>query len=292
MITGNQDISQASASNRTSTSYQTGTCEGNCQFGWGKMTYANGDIHLGEWRNGIPHGWGQKLKPQLGRLTAGFFIKGQLNYFGAWFQTNQRFGIGAVENGKFTGSGLEYSWDTPDFLTSPPQWEAIMEAEGFTQNGIGLAMTDNYLRLGHFEDGKLKYTGIKILPNGGFALGVFDWGALFTGFEISTEPLTEDGKKVRSYTEEVTRFEDIPVGCVSGNCEDGFGLMITEEGQMTMGFFVAGQLNGFAMYAELDGPWSLGLWDDGAPIDFMFASSQEQLDFRNSYSGDFSELFE
>ncbi len=220
----------------TTTTTKKGTCDGDCQDGWGKYVYDNG-YYSGFWKDGLKHGYGlYKWDASGGK------------YIGQW------------ENDKMTGYGV-YIAKNEDNI--------IGEFVDGTLNGFGITVTGDEWKQGVFKNGTLvtpyKFvdTGNKIGCTAGdceekYGRYAWDGGDSFTGFWKGGNMYMGTYKFANG---------DVYSGYFNrSNQLHNFGRYFYESGGYYGGEWDDGEQQGRGYYHDKDYVQQIGIWDAGKLI--------------------------
>lgn len=197
----------------------TGCISGGCDNGYGVYLYNNGSKYEGNWVNGKFQGKGTFTRSD-----------GSLMYKGEW------------ENDLINGYGV-YLW------TDGNKYEGNWVND--KQNGYGVFLfNDGRKYEGNWKEGKKDGYGIFTLTNGKL-LYKGEWeNDLFNGLGVYID---KNNKKIVGYFK---NDEFIGDTCISGNCEDGYGVYVNDKGKFE-GYFSNellkhGMVNGTMYYINGD----------------------------------------
>lgn len=169
------------------------------------------------------------------------------------------------------------------FCITPVQAQDGGCSAGDCENGYGVLETKNWTYYGSFLDGKKNFWGCQLYSNeqlycgnwsegekhlfgtyyfmdgdNDFFMGLYDRGKqLRTGFYIDASAASGSGAisirmdDIRMKTK--YNAERNGTGCVAGDCENGFGVLVTDFGRVLQGSFANGDPNGWMCITELDG---------------------------------------
>lgn len=130
---------------------------------------------------------------------------------------------------------------------------------GNCENGYGVYIwKSGTIYAGNWVKGKKHYFGVQIWPSGTAFMGIYkDDERQNRGWFFQA-----DGE--RQYLSEKILFKE--QGCVSGNCEAGYGVHISENGSVYAGFWRDGQKNYFGTQ----------LWSRGSGFWGVFKDNERQ----------------
>jgi hypothetical protein len=209
------------------------------------------EVNLTKWTDN-PWAADQRVENQgcvKGNCVDGF---GKWNYEDGFYE-------GFFKNGKRDGYGM-YQWNDQSLLTV--LWANDM-ANGF---GLYSVKHDPNFRhyLGYFKDGKFNGKGRVLREN--VEVGIYKNGALETRMNFNNNNITS--------------------GCTAGDCQNGYGRYIFDNGDQFNGFFVngvqssggytfkaggnysgefnaSGQFHGYGSYVEANNSLHIGYWLNG-----------------------------
>lgn len=254
---------------------------GNCTNGFGKKKYSNGTYEgqfknnfrhgrgVYKWNNGESYegGWVQGKKEGQGTLT---FLNGN-KYIGAFKNGNREGkGIEYDKNGNVTYDG-QWKSDKKTTLISTQQKTSSLTigcVSGNCTNGYGKYRYNNGIYNGFFKNGKRNGHGHFSWNNGDFYFGNWsndlrnDYGSYHwkdgshyvgewknnvrTGYGRKKNPkgtysrgIWQNGKLISAYT--FTKNANTTKGCTYGNCTNGYGQLVYENGEKFTGFFINGK---------------------------------------------------
>jgi hypothetical protein len=209
---------------------------GDCDDGFGTYVWQNGDMYVGFWKNGSKH------------------------YFGMHFWKDGDFWYGLYKDGnRKPGNGL-YAWDdgTSETRTTPVQFSERGCVSGDCKNGWGVYVyQDGDLHAGYWKNGKQHFFGAKFWSSGDFYLGLYKNGDRKTnrqGFYAFNDGRTKIYVDPPKYAEK---------GCVEGNCDDGFGTYIWDNGDYHTGFWKDKKQHYIGLKFWGDNDFFLGIYKDG-----------------------------
>jgi len=223
---------------------QTGCISGNCQNGFGTYFWDADskkpfEKYIGQWKGGKPSGKGTYYWSNGDRYEGEWF-EGKRNGNGMFFSANGTQQKGFWDNDEFVGSSVNegclfgncdngkgiYSWTDNDQYAG--EWK-----EG-KKNGYGIySYNDGSKFIGEFLHGKRNGYGILSWNNGDVYIG--EWfedkqhgiGAYFYADSTYDFGTWQNGK----FTGKIVNA----TGCVSGNCENLFGIFISKQGEKYSG---------------------------------------------------------
>lgn len=269
----------------TGTKYTTAGCiYGDCDNGYGVWVYESGDIYVGNWSGEYRNGEGTYLYAS-GEKYTGSVVNNKRNGFGIYnwvagssYSGNWKDGsqsgygtyiasdgtsqIGTFENGSYIGSSSSYQ------TTSSTQSGCT---KGDCQNGWGIyewtsgtSKGDKYI--GDFKNGYRTGEGVYTWGNGDKYVGSWSdgningYGTQYFANGTKSCGKWENAKLVsQNYSEP---------GCISGDCNNGYGVRVYDSGDIYYGYFSDGIRSGSGEY----------LYSEGDKYDGLFANNK-----RNGY---------
>lgn len=223
--------------------------------GFGVMTFADGTKYTGDFKDGEFDGEGEKVFSN-GIIQKGLFGKGK--YLGKISYYKKPVGTTGCLNGDCeNGYGMHYSQSNNRFF-------------GYFTNGkrdkFGAYFWEDGTRwVGQFSDGLLTGYGTYFFITGEKYVGYFI-DSKRNGWGINYDP--ETGNKKIGFWEEnklVTPkkelLKDGSSGCISGDCKNGFGKYVYNNGYFE-GNFKNGYRNGFGKYYFDIGDFYVGNFTD------------------------------
>jgi hypothetical protein len=239
---------------------------GNCSSGFGKYEYADGTIYVGEHDDDLKEGYGI-MTFKSGNKYYGDFKKGNYNGFGVFKHTNGDWYAGDFKDGKYDGEGI-YTfkdgkiqnglWEKGDFKGKISFYGAPADSvgclNGTCQDGYGmkyLSNGDHYF--GYFKNGKRDGYGVYYYSSGdryygewkedaqtGYGIYYFTTGEKYLGYwasikregwGINYNPIKETKEiGIWKNDEFETDISDLAKGCIDGECKDGKGSYLYNNG--------------------------------------------------------------
>ena len=199
--------------------------------GKGTEYFLNGSYYTGDFKDGIIEGQGTTTWPSGDRYV-GNFKDGKRSGQGTYNFASGAKHVGENLNGKFNGIGKEYS-----------------------KNG-------KLLYEGNYRNGKLDGFGTKYYTDGKY-VGMWKEGkragdGKFYNIEgkLAYDGLWKDDKSVNKWS---LSTKASSTGCVKGNCNNGWGKYIYDNGSYE-GFFMNNSKNGYGTYLWNNGDQYFGNW--------------------------------
>lgn len=250
-----------------------GCISGNCQDGYGMYLTENGDRYTGFFENGDFNGAGTVLFDGGDRYT-GNFLDGQFSGCGSYFWNNGSSFIGQWEQGLRQGFGTQYESDgssqynlyNDDAIVSEDSLDYYKDAciNGDCNSGYGVYLfEDGALYEGEFIDGEIYGSGKYTLPDGSYYKGYFvnhnfqGYGVLVQPDNTKVEGLWDSGRYIGT--------EKNHYGTISGDCQNGTGIFVWEDGSRYEGSWKGGVKSGFGIYKGSDGSIIKGTWYNDNP---------------------------
>ncbi|MEO9569590.1 MAG: hypothetical protein ABJH82_09360 [Polaribacter sp.] len=129
---------------------------------------------------------------------------------------------------------------------------------GDCENGFGTYIwEDGDMYAGFWKNGNKHYFGMYFWKNGDFWYGLYKDGNRKPGFGI----YAWQGGDSENRTNSVSYNEK---GCVSGNCEEGWGVYIYSSGNLHAGYWKNGKPHYFGAKFWKSGDYYLGLYKNGS----------------------------
>ncbi len=227
---------------------------GDCKTGNGIQIYSSGERYIGQFKNGKSHGLGT------------YFYQDGSRYFGYWAYGNpDGAGIQRLPNGKeekgIWRRGVLVQEDPQLVISDNGQVQLLKFGciNGNCQNGNGIVLyPDGSLYSGDFKNSKKEGVGICFYPGqtvyrGNWKNGLPDGrgtmelanGEKKAGFweKGQLQIAATDRDKIR--TPDPSLLED---QCISGDCENGYGIYQSADGRKFKGPFKNGKPHGTGVY--------------------------------------------
>ncbi len=225
------------------------------RHGKGTMTYSNGSIYEGEWKDDQRCGIGELRKSSVANSSSykGEWRDDKLNGQGT-FNDNYTSYEGEFKDGEYNGNGT----------LSQKRYNVIVST--YTGNfvrgkkhGQGTEKCKEYTYKGSFINDKMNGQGRQDFPNKDYFDGSFLSGVFHKG-------------KVRK-TEETG---DVYVGCYEKNAYEGHGKLTMTDGTVYTGNFKGGQLHGVITVTKPDGTKVKETYENGVAVAGAEAAVQEE----------------
>lgn len=249
------------------TAQKEGCISGDCKNGFGAFIYPYGDKYIGNWKDG------------------------KLNGQGTWINTDKSKTVGNWEND--FQNGVFEVFNADGSLSHKEVWvkgKGLLksECEGNCENGWGTYVWEDGNRYeGNWKNGKKNGGGNLYFINGDTYFGNFledifhengtyTWsGGNFYKGEYKNGKMNGKGKyynKDRILERKGTWIDDEyqtnETGCISGNCENGTGTYLWENGQKYEGEWKDGKMDGTGtLYLENGEIYHNGQWKNHEKVD-------------------------
>ncbi len=247
---------------------QTGCISGDCQDGFGTKIYDDGGKYEGNFVAGIREGEGTYEWTDGGRYSGNwkggnidgngimYYSSGEkydgewkdhkINGYGTYYYVDGTSKTGMWEDGKYVGSGKNqygcisgdcndgygvYTWQSGEKYVG--NWK------NNKRNGQGTnTWADGWIHEGEWKDDKRHGYGVQTSPEGEIKKGFWENGT-YTGQNIAKS------------------------GCISGDCQNGFGTYVQQNGDKYVGTFKLGKYEGQGTYTFAEGHEYIGEFKDG-----------------------------
>lgn len=272
----------------------TGCIYGNCNNGYGTYVWSTGEKYTGNWVNNRRNGQGTNYFA-TGERYEGEWENDLRNGYGTNYYNDGTTKTGLWENDKNIGTGSNnygcisgdcsngygiYTWDTGERYEGywkndmrngqgtnyfPNKAEYTGNWKDDKKNGYGTytykpeSQYKSYT--GDYVMDKLTGKGILIYKNGKKYIGEFlnnyfnGEGTMYYTDGTSKSGTWENDKFIKS--------NEIKTGCVSGNCNNGFGTYVSKKGNKYVGTFKNGYYNGRGTYTFSNGDVYEGEFKNG-----------------------------
>ncbi|MDF1548761.1 MAG: caspase family protein [Bacteroidales bacterium] len=246
----------------------TGCISGNCIDGYGTYVYEGGGKYVGNFVNGFREGYGSYDWPG-GDSYKGGWKAGSLDGKGMYFYANGEKYDGEWKDHKINGYGtFTYNdgtsktgmWENGKYVgTGTNNYGCI---SGDCDNGYGVYTWDSGEKyVGEWKNKKRNGQGTNYWANGLIHEGEWKddlqhgYGKKSTSSGEVTIGFWENGKYLG---ENIAKS-----GCVSGNCQSGFGTFIEQNGNKYVGLFKNGIYEGQGTYTFAEGHEYIGEFKNG-----------------------------
>ncbi len=265
------------------TKYTTAAClSGDCDNGYGIWVYDSGDIFYGNWKGGYRNGEGIYLYSDGQRFVGSFdnnkrngygtynWIAGS-SYSGNWKDGNQDgYGVytgtdGKVESGYYQNGSYVGTTNPSSTNLASTSSSTSGCTTGDCDNGWGIyewksgsSSGDKYI--GEWKNGYRDGGGVYTWNNGDKYVG--DWvkgvingyGTQYFANGTKSVGYWQEAKLIgKNYTESA---------CISGDCNNGYGVWIYDTGDMYSGNFKDGYRSGQGTYIYANGESYVGSYND------------------------------
>ena len=245
----------------------------NSMTGQGTYYWAAGDKYVGEWLNGKMNGNGTYYYAN-GKIEKGKWINGKFmgadniytgcisgncdNGYGVYIWESGEKYEGNWKNKKRNGQGTNY------FVTG-----FVYEGEWLDdlRHGYGVLTFNSDSEFDKFSgqwlNDKVSGYGTLLYKSGQKYIGDFKENMFDgQGTMYYTDGRIESGKWVQDKFVGATNISNTTTGCISGNCESGYGIYVFSSGEKYEGFWDKGMRNGQGTNIWADGAKYSGEWKD------------------------------
>ena len=277
--------------NVSNNSKSTGCISGDCENGYGTYVWTEGDKYSGYWKNGEMDGQGT-YNFTSGSSYVGDFTSGMRNgkgtyvwadgekYIGDWkndkqhgvgtyYYTDGRVEKGIYENGEYKGSASNYTGCITGDCSSGTGtyvWKNGEKYEGSWSNNKRNGQGTMYYTSGD------RYTGAWTSDmRQGYGTMYYVDGEVKAG-------VWEDDRYIGSAQNSS--------GCISGNCETGYGVYVWDNGERYEGNWANGKRNGQGTNVYKNGSMFTGIWKDDQQHGYGTFTYIKESDF-DKYMGDY-----
>jgi len=255
-----------------------GCISGNCDDGYGVYIWKDsGSKYAGYWKNGMKHGrgtltWGQNTK-WAGDKYIGDFYENERHGQGKYIYASGTVYEGDMVHDKFEGkgkftwtSGAHYEGEVLDDYRHGQgvyTWASGTSFTGWSKRGIFEGWGKFTYGSGDYYVGEVSKDlregfGIYYYKSGKKYIGQLVKGD-FTGWGVMFE--TDGSTKVGQWKNDVYQGASTnKVGCLSGNCKNGYGVNVWKEGDYYAGYWKNGKINGEGFYFFPTGNAYRGEW--------------------------------
>jgi hypothetical protein len=266
----------------------TGCLYGDCEDGYGTYKFENGDMYDGQFKDGKKNGYGVYVWSDGAAYAGNWNMDLRCGYAasltpgnpvarGYWeedvpvdYEVNcQATTTGCIEGDCENGIGT-YKYDNGTYhgtfkegfrdgfgryvFNSGMIYECTWSMG--SQNGFGrITFTDGNHYIGEFSNGKLHGIGM-VYFNSGYYSGRWE-----NGNYVTTETSGPKSGSVKMDHSNAIGNTSAPANnCINGNCEDGYGTMVYDNGTYT-GYFKNGKRHGYGEYTFDNGLKYIGNWE-------------------------------
>jgi antitoxin component YwqK of YwqJK toxin-antitoxin module len=234
-----------------------------------------GQIYVGFWRNDKKNGEG--TESQYNKLLGGIIMK---KYSGNWKGGKKNGEATIIEygpNGKVEKRKLigDWTWSENDkpngegkeYINGELVYEGTFKngkafktegcIAGDCEDGQGVFVTSEHIKyIGGFKNGKKNGFGLELDPKQGMYI-IVNWkddkeDGYARIFNVNNELVfafeMKDGNAISEFSE-----NGVSVGCVKGDCKNGFGYYVWDDGTKYMGEFKNGLVNGLGTLIWAEG---------------------------------------
>jgi hypothetical protein len=237
--------------------------------------FALGQCVYGDCQNGIGH-----YKYPEGHHYYGQFSSGQLSGVGVFYFGSGDYYVGQLANSLYQGYGtyvykagnLDRGFWQNGTITQRASGETNCAA-GYCQSGVGIyVFTNGDQYHGGFSSGACSGQGIYLFANGEKYIGDFMRGKrhgrgtyFYNNGRVDAGNWDNDqlvgGENVSKTTNNAAQQDQ--VGCSSGNCNNGQGTYVFDDGSKFVGNFLNGKLHGQGTYTTTKGERYVGEFRNG-----------------------------
>ncbi len=271
---------------------QTSKCvSGDCDNGYGKYIWTSGDQYTGYWKNNQQTGQGTFIFA-TGSKYVGEFLDGKRNGTGTYTWADGQKYSGEWKDDKQNGEGIHYYTNG---TTQTGIWKnGIYDGTLDEATGCISGDCDNGYGTYVWESGE-KYVGNwKNLKRNGQGTNYFDTGDKYIG---EWKEDLRQGYGTNYYNDNTTK-EGIwendryigtgsnNYGCISGDCENGYGIYTWDSGERYEGNWQNGYRNGLGTNTFPSGSKYEGNWKDDKKDGYGFYTYKPESQYE-SYRGDY-----
>ncbi len=213
-----------------------GTFQNSVPNGLGTYFYKDGSRYFGYWKNGVPDGAGIKNlaqgKPQRGLWRQGRFVEEDPQLIIEGNGDVQQFQFGCISGNCADGNGVFLHPDGAIYAG---------DFKGGKKSGIGICYYPGQtIYRGNWSNNLPNGRGTMMMPGGVKQAGFWEDGQMST---------TQNNSTTLTNANEQTFKEQ----CLSGNCQNGYGVYQQADGRRYQGPFQNGQPNGNGVYYFTNG---------------------------------------
>jgi hypothetical protein len=240
----------ASPKDETAKNESTGCISGNCENGYGVKTYSKGGRYEGNFKNSFREGEGNYIWAS-GDKYSGYWVAGDYTGYGTYTYSN-----GIVQSGY---------WYKNEFIGAEPNSSLTGCVSGNCQDGNGICIYDKGRYEGNFNGGFRNGQGTYYWKEGDKYIGEWTEGHL-TGMGTY---YFNSGTSKFGYWENSNYIglskpgQSNSTGCISGNCKDGNGIYVFDNGDRYEGSFKSNLQEGYGIYNWSTGIKYEGIWAAG-----------------------------
>ena len=266
---------------------------GNCENGYGVYVDDGGNYYSGFFKDGYYNGQGTLIF-NGGDIYTGNFKNDDFSGIGTyvWGENGEKY-FGHWQDGKRQGIGKS---SLEDGTTSTDIWvnddvseEEITEGclNGDCQSGYGVALyEDGATYEGFWKNGLFSGEGTLRAADGTVYDGCFEKGRP-SGYGVLTTPDGEEKTGLFDRGRYIGELNPNTMqGCVSGDCFDGHGVFIYDDGGAYKGDFQNGKAHGYGKKLYPGGISVTGAFENGVPNGHVYVDFPEDNE-RAYYIGDF-----
>jgi|GEM_PF-653168 len=272
---------------------RTGCVSGNCDEGLGIYVWDDGSVYIGEFKNKIMTGHGNYFYKN-GDCFTGNFKDSKPDSIGTFYTNSGSKYYGMMKAGIFDGFGVYYSpeggiYRVGKWVNNEKQeisrlpvgcisgncidkysvYNSIVgehyegDYKDSLMDGYGYYLTatgDTYI--GDFKKGKFEGKGSLYYANGEWYDGEFKNG-LFNGrgtYFNKDGSVSDNGQWIDGRKADPAKNT---YGCINGDCGNGYGIFVWEQGARYEGEFKNGTMDGVGSYKDKNGEGFQGQWKAG-----------------------------
>lgn len=240
----------------------TGCISGDCQDGQGTYLSAGGAIYVGQFHQGAIDGQGICYYPDGSKYQGEWHNRYPQGY-GTKTWPDGRQHTGRWERGRPINEQGQYQLPAYPSTTLAVQSGCL---SGNCENGQGVyAYVDGSRYEGYFFNGQPHGQGVFYYPNGDIHRGQFVNGLPHgQGIRKFADGRQQGGQWDEGTYISLPSVQQPRKGCISGNCQNGYGTYIFKQGDRYTGTFRNGKPNGHGQVTYLNGDRYEGRMVDGA----------------------------
>jgi hypothetical protein len=275
----------------TTFSQSTGCVSGDCGNGYGKWVWDNGDQYTGYWKENKENGQGTYIF-KTGSKYVGEFSNGFRNGTGTYTWADGEKYSGEWKEDKQNGEGTHYYTNGTtqtgiwkDGIYQGKSNEVTGCISGDCDNGFGTYVwTGGEKYAGNWKNLKRNGQGTNYFATGEKYIGEWKddlrsgYGTNYYNDNTTKEGMWEDDKYVGTGSNNY--------GCISGDCNNGYGIYTWNTGERYEGYFQNGMRNGQGTNIFPSGSKYEGLWKDDKKDGYGFYQYKPESEYE-SYRGDY-----
>ncbi len=243
-----------------------GCISGDCNNGYGTYIWSNGDKYVGNWKNKKLNGQGKY-----------YWVSGTV-YDGEWKDGNRN---GFGKNKSASGKVKEGMWEDNRYVgTSKNNYGCV---SGDCVNGYGVYTWNTEDRYeGYFKNNERNGQGEYTWPSGNKYIGKWAKGKQ-NGQGIM---YYKSGSEKSGYWKDGSYVGTAPskTGCISGDCDNGYGTYISSKGDKYIGTFQNTKYHGSGTLSYSNGSKYIGEFSNGT---FSGQGAYTFANMKDKYIGSF-----